>query len=204
LVVVFVPSLCWVVELVLACPFGFDAEVVLVCFDGSLVFVVLLFCPSGFSVVVVLEVLWAKPAPLNARLSPIAIAATLDVGLMVFLRYIWRRSPLGGTSRMLVSSTMAGQRSRPSATNASDERSCTGAQTSRATDGGAAASPDQSTCHCASSWGPATSSKTKGKSHHDHDVIFLGATQIFLLFLLFRSSASHRSCRTGVDWLIGA
>jgi hypothetical protein len=81
---------------------------------------------------------------------------------------------------------MAGQRSRPRAASASDERSCTGAQTSRATDGGAAASPNQSTCHCASSWSPATSRKTKGKSHHGHDVNFLGATQIFLL-LLFRS-----------------
>jgi hypothetical protein len=58
---------------------------VLVCFDGSLVFVVLLFCPSGFSVVVVLELLWANPAPLSARLSPMAIAAILDVDLMVFL-----------------------------------------------------------------------------------------------------------------------
>jgi hypothetical protein len=40
---------------VLDWPLGFDVDVVLVCFDGSLIFVVLLFCPSGFSVVVVLE-----------------------------------------------------------------------------------------------------------------------------------------------------
>jgi hypothetical protein len=86
LVVVFVPSLCWVVELVLDCPPAFEADVVLVCFDGSLLLVVLLFWPSGFSVVVVLEVDWAKAAPPSARLSPIAIAAILDVGLMVFLR----------------------------------------------------------------------------------------------------------------------
>jgi hypothetical protein len=39
---------------------------------------VLLFCPSGFSVVVVLELLWANPAPPSARLSPMAIATVLD------------------------------------------------------------------------------------------------------------------------------
>jgi hypothetical protein len=86
LVVVFVPSLCWVVEVVLDCPLGFEADVVLVCFDGSLLLVVLLFWPSGFSVVVVLEVDWAKAAPPSARLSPIAIAVILDTDLMVFLR----------------------------------------------------------------------------------------------------------------------
>jgi hypothetical protein len=47
---------------------------------------------------------------------------------------------------------MAGQSSSPSAPSASDERSCTGAQTSRAANGCAAASANQSTCHCASSW----------------------------------------------------
>jgi hypothetical protein len=56
LVVVFVPSLCCVVELLLDCPLGFEAAVVLVApLDGSLVFVVLLFSPVGFSVVVVFE-----------------------------------------------------------------------------------------------------------------------------------------------------
>jgi hypothetical protein len=85
LVVVFVPSLCCVVELVLDWPFAFEAEVVDVCFEGSLVFVVLLFCPSGFSVVVVLEVLWANPAPLNATPSARAIAVTTVFDFMVFL-----------------------------------------------------------------------------------------------------------------------
>jgi hypothetical protein len=78
---------------------------VLVCFDGSLVFVVLLFCPSGFSVVVVLEVLCAKPAPPSARLSPIASAAILDIGLMVFLRYLYCSTP-GGMSRLEVGRSM--------------------------------------------------------------------------------------------------
>ena len=50
------PSLCCVVELVLDCPLGFEVDVVLdVPFAGSLVFVVLLFAPEGFSVVDVLE-----------------------------------------------------------------------------------------------------------------------------------------------------
>jgi len=64
---------------------GFETVVVLVCFDGSLVFVVLLVCPSGFAVVVVLELLWANAALPTARLSPTATAANFDVGLMVFL-----------------------------------------------------------------------------------------------------------------------
>jgi hypothetical protein len=55
-VVVFVPSECWVIDVVLDLPLGSDVEVVLVLFDGSVVFVVLLFSPLGFSVVVVLEV----------------------------------------------------------------------------------------------------------------------------------------------------
>jgi hypothetical protein len=55
-VVVLVPSLCWVVDDVLDLPLGSDVEVVLVLFDGSLAFVVLLFSPDGFSMVVVLEV----------------------------------------------------------------------------------------------------------------------------------------------------
>jgi len=54
--VVFVPSLCWVVDVVLEFPLGSVADVVVVFFDGSLCFVMLLVCPFGFSVVVVLEV----------------------------------------------------------------------------------------------------------------------------------------------------
>jgi hypothetical protein len=46
--------------------------------------VVLLFCPSGFSVVVVLELLWANPALPSAKLSPMAAATNFDVGLMVY------------------------------------------------------------------------------------------------------------------------
>jgi hypothetical protein len=69
-VVVFVPSLCWVDDVVLDCPPGLDAVIVLVCFDGSLVFVVLFFSPVGFSVVVVLELDWAKPVLPTARLNP--------------------------------------------------------------------------------------------------------------------------------------
>jgi hypothetical protein len=41
---------------VLDLPLGSDVEVVLVLFDGSFVFVMLLFWPFGFSVVVVLDV----------------------------------------------------------------------------------------------------------------------------------------------------
>ena len=54
--VVFVPSLCWVVEVVLEFPLGSAADVVVVFFDGSLCLVMLLVCPFGFSVVVVFEV----------------------------------------------------------------------------------------------------------------------------------------------------
>jgi hypothetical protein len=57
-VVVFVPSLCWVVELLLDCPVdGLDAEFVVLVwpFAGSVAVVLLFFWPSGFSVVVVLE-----------------------------------------------------------------------------------------------------------------------------------------------------
>jgi len=56
LLVVFVPSLCCVVELVLDWPPGLCDVVVLVCLDGSDEFVVLLFWPFGFSVVVVVAV----------------------------------------------------------------------------------------------------------------------------------------------------
>jgi hypothetical protein len=55
-VVVLVPSACWVVDEVLDEPLGSEVEVVFVLFDGSLVFVMLLFSPLGFVVVVVLEV----------------------------------------------------------------------------------------------------------------------------------------------------
>jgi hypothetical protein len=56
---------------------------VFVCFDGSLEYVVLLFCPSGFSVVVVVELDWAKADAPSDRLNPMAIAIILDVNLMV-------------------------------------------------------------------------------------------------------------------------
>jgi hypothetical protein len=85
LVVVFVPSLCSVVELVLDFPLGSDALVVLVCFDGSLEVVVLFFWPSGFSVVVVLEADWANAAPPTAKLKPRAAAANFDLESMFFL-----------------------------------------------------------------------------------------------------------------------
>jgi hypothetical protein len=75
-VVVFVPSLCCVVVLSLEWPV-----------DGFWVDVLLLFCPSGFSVVVVLELVWAKPAPLRAKLSPMANAAIVVFERMVFLLF---------------------------------------------------------------------------------------------------------------------
>jgi hypothetical protein len=80
LVVVFVPSPCCVVVLSLDWPVdGFRADVLL------------LFCPSGFSVVVVLEVVWANPAPPKAKLSPMAIAAIIVFERMVFLLLsVWR------------------------------------------------------------------------------------------------------------------
>jgi hypothetical protein len=55
--------------------------------DGFWVDVLLLFCPSGFSVVVVLELVWAKPAPPRARLSPMANAAIVVFERMVFLLF---------------------------------------------------------------------------------------------------------------------
>jgi hypothetical protein len=85
LVVDLVPSLCWVVELVLDCPLGVCVVVVLVCFDGSLDCVELLFWPSGFSVVVVVDADWAMAVPPNARLSPSAAAASCDRENMLFL-----------------------------------------------------------------------------------------------------------------------
>jgi hypothetical protein len=78
LVVVFVPSLCCVVVLLLDCPVeGFEVQVLLLDspFDGSDIIVLLLFCPSGFSVVVVLKLVWANPALPRAKLSPMAAAA---------------------------------------------------------------------------------------------------------------------------------
>jgi hypothetical protein len=88
LVVVFVPSLCCVVVLLLDCPVeGFDVELLLldIPFDGSDMIVLLLFCPSGFSVVVVLELVWANPALPRTKLSPMTAVAILDFESMVFL-----------------------------------------------------------------------------------------------------------------------
>jgi hypothetical protein len=77
--------LFWVIEVVLDLPLGSEADVVLVCFDGSLVCVVLLVCPFGFSVVVVELVLdCANAAPPRARLNPRMAAAIFDVERMVF------------------------------------------------------------------------------------------------------------------------
>jgi hypothetical protein len=88
LVVDLVPSLCWVVELVLDCPPGFCVVVVLVCFDGSLDCVELLFWPSGFSVVVVVDIDWAMAVPPKARLNPSTAAASCDLESMLFLLYV--------------------------------------------------------------------------------------------------------------------
>jgi hypothetical protein len=88
----FVPSLCCVVELVLDCPLGFCVVVVLVCFDGSLECVELLFWPSGFSVVVEVDVDWAMAVPPNARLKPSAAAASFDFESMVFPPVCRRRA----------------------------------------------------------------------------------------------------------------
>jgi hypothetical protein len=78
-VVVFVPSLCWVEDVVLDLPLGSVAEVVDVLFDGSFEFVMLLFSPFGFSVVVVLELDCANAAPPRARDRPSAQAPSLDI-----------------------------------------------------------------------------------------------------------------------------
>ena len=64
------PSLFSVVDVVLDFPLGSVADVVLVCFVGSLVSVELFFCPFGVWVVVVLELDWASAAPPRARLKP--------------------------------------------------------------------------------------------------------------------------------------
>ena len=69
-------------------PLGSVEEVVLVCFDGSLVSVALFFCPFGICVVVVLEVDCANAAPPTARLKPTMAAANFDVERMVFLLMI--------------------------------------------------------------------------------------------------------------------
>ena len=65
----------------------------LVCFDGSLAFVVLLVWPPGFSVVVVLEVDWANAPPPNAKLKLRAAAASFDLesmfsSLWVVINYV--------------------------------------------------------------------------------------------------------------------
>jgi hypothetical protein len=88
LVVVFVPSLCWIVVLLLDCPVaGLEVAVLLLDWpsDGFAVDVLLVFCPSGFSVVVVLELVWANPAVLRARPNPMATAHIFDAEFMVFL-----------------------------------------------------------------------------------------------------------------------
>jgi hypothetical protein len=77
---------------VLDFPLGSEAEVVLVCFDGSLAFVVLLVWPPGLSVVVVLEVDWANTPPPNTKLKPRAAAASFDLesifsSLLVVINY---------------------------------------------------------------------------------------------------------------------
>jgi hypothetical protein len=74
-----------VVEVVLDCPLGVCDVVVFVCFDGSFDCVELLFWPSGFSVVVVVDVDWATAVPPNARLNPSTAAANCDLESMLFL-----------------------------------------------------------------------------------------------------------------------
>ena len=81
----------------------------LVCLDGSLVFVVVLFCPPGFSVVVVLEVLWANPAVPSAKLNPKAATANFEICFMVFLRFMCRRSVGGFLVRRLDIGRVAGE-----------------------------------------------------------------------------------------------
>ena len=99
-VVVFVPSSCWVIDVVLDLPLGSVADVVLVCFDGSFVSVALFFCPFGICVVVVLEFDCANAAPPAARLRPMIVAAIFDVERMVFLRMVWMVSTdQGGTTK---------------------------------------------------------------------------------------------------------
>ena len=74
-VVVFVPSLCWVVVLLLDCPvWGFDVAALSVVLDGSTVVVRLSFCPVGCSVVVVFEFVWANAGP-RTTMHPKAASA---------------------------------------------------------------------------------------------------------------------------------
>ncbi|MGE4048238.1 MAG: hypothetical protein AB7F35_25495 [Acetobacteraceae bacterium] len=80
--VVFVPSLCWVVVLLAVSPvFGFADAVLWVRSPvAELVLDELVaFCPSGRSVVVVLDDVWASTGPLKARRKPIVTAAILDL-----------------------------------------------------------------------------------------------------------------------------
>ena len=79
-VVVFVPSLCWVVVLLLDCPvWGFDVAALSVVLDGSTVVVRLSFCPVGCSVVVVFEFVWANAGPRTTMHPKAASAASREI-----------------------------------------------------------------------------------------------------------------------------
>ena len=83
-VVVFVPSLCWVVVLLLDCPvWGFDIAALSVVLDGSTVVVRLSFCPVGCSVVVVFEFVWANAGPRTTMHPKAASAASREIDLML-------------------------------------------------------------------------------------------------------------------------
>jgi hypothetical protein len=83
-VVVFVPSLCWVVVLLLDCPvWGFDVAALSVVLDGSTVVVRLSFCPVGCSVVVVFELVWANAGPRTTMHPKAASAAIREIDPML-------------------------------------------------------------------------------------------------------------------------
>ena len=83
-VVVFVPSLCWVVVLLLDCPvWGFDVAALSVVLDGSTVVVRLSFCPVGCSVVVVFEFVWANAGPRTTMHPKAASAASREIDPML-------------------------------------------------------------------------------------------------------------------------
>jgi hypothetical protein len=82
-VVLFVPSLCDVVVLLLDCPVaGFDVEELFVVLFGSDVDVLLSVWPPGCCVVVVLEFVCANTEPEIMR--PIAVSAAKRDGARIF------------------------------------------------------------------------------------------------------------------------
>ena len=82
-VVLFVPSFCDVVVLLLDCPVaGFDVEELFVVLFGSDVDVLLSVCPPGCCVVVVVELDCANTEPEIMR--PIAVSAAKGDGARMF------------------------------------------------------------------------------------------------------------------------